>query len=107
MYRFSTHKVGYIKGKHMSNTNPQNPNSIAIPFFARYLEGQFGEISEDEMAAISGGADSVTTAYPSDSDADSGATTLKAPSDQEDSGWKMPEVNIPEIKMPSLPFKDY
>ena len=89
----------------MSKTNEQNPNSTVMPFFARYLEGQFGEISEEEMSAISGGANNVTLAYPSDSDVDGGATTLKAPSDQEDSGWRMPETNIPDIKMPSLPFK--
>lgn len=88
----------------MSNTNEQNPNSSVTPFFAHYLEGQFGEITEEEMAAINGGADVVTLAYPSDSDVDGGATTLKAPSDQEDSGWRMLETNIPDIKMPNLPF---
>ena len=63
----------------------------AVPFFARFLEGQnIAEMSEEESEAIGGGHEGedreiVTLKYPSD-DEDGGVMTEKFPSDQEDGG---------------------
>lgn len=74
----------------MSDMNSRNFNS-SIPFFARFLEGQFGaELSETEMASVSGGSEYVTLAYPSDVDVDGG-----------NKGYEFPSVDVP--KMPSMP----
>lgn len=68
----------------MSDINQQDLNSEAVPFFARYLEGQVcEELSEAEMEVVRGG--------------DSTATTLKYPSDQEDSGG----IGFPDTTIPS------
>jgi hypothetical protein len=86
----------------MSNIDKQDLNSQAVPFFARYLEGQFGEeLSEEEMAAVGGGANYVTMAYPSDTENDGGPVmTLKYPSDIEDDGGGLPD---PSNYTPTLP----
>ena len=74
----------------MSDMNSQNLNS-SIPFFACFLEGQFGaELSEAEMASVSGGSEYVTLAYPSDVDVDGG-----------NKGYEFPSIEMP--KMPSMP----
>ncbi|MEO1372802.1 MAG: microviridin/marinostatin family tricyclic proteinase inhibitor [Cyanobacteria bacterium J06635_10] len=40
----------------MSDNNNQEKNSSSVPFFIRYLEGQFLiEVSESEMDEIQGG----------------------------------------------------
>ena len=49
----------------MSDIDKQK--SKAVPFFARYLEGQtIQEMSEEEMEAMGGGRVGVTEKYPSD-----------------------------------------
>jgi len=62
----------------MSDNNNQEKNSSSVPFFARYLEGQFlAEVSEEEMDEVQGGFRhidfkdfdfpiAVTRKYPSD-----------------------------------------
>lgn len=64
----------------------------AVPFFARYLEGQINfieEISESESQDVGGGTTAMTLKYPSDNEEGSGdgkiAMTKKYPSDNEDS----------------------
>jgi hypothetical protein len=103
----------------MSDLNHQDPR--IVPFFARYLEGQLGEdLSEEEMAAVSGGSDVVTMAYPSDQEGGGGGAvtqkypsdnedgggggvmTKKYPSDQEDGGSGYPNLPMPE--MPQFPW---
>ena len=79
----------------MSDIKLEDLDSPAVPFFARYLEGQFCEdLSEEESSAVGGGTRFLTKKYPSDQE-DSGcftspikdqAQTLKYPSDQEDGG---------------------
>ncbi|MBE7384948.1 MAG: microviridin/marinostatin family tricyclic proteinase inhibitor [Leptolyngbya sp. SIO1E4] len=58
-------------------------NSQAIPFFARYLEGQsVQDLSEEDLKNISGGNGSGTTnKHPSDADEEH---TTKYPSDGDD-----------------------
>lgn len=68
----------------MSEMKPEDLNSQAVPFFARFLEGQNCEdLSDQQSEAISGGNIVVTQKYPSDSDE---AITQKYPSDNEDGG---------------------
>lgn len=84
----------------MSDINQQDLNSEAVPFFARYLEGQVcEELSEAEMEVVRGGDSTATTLkYPSDQeDSGGGAVTLKYPSDQEDSGG----IGFSDITIPS------
>ncbi|MEO1372804.1 MAG: microviridin/marinostatin family tricyclic proteinase inhibitor [Cyanobacteria bacterium J06635_10] len=58
----------------MSDNNNQEKNSPSVPFFARYLEGQFlSEVSEEEMDEVQGGLRHidfkdivVSRKYPSD-----------------------------------------
>ena len=73
----------------MSDKEKQGLQSEAVPFFARFLEGQGSEeLSDEEMQAIAGGKkkDVTTMKYPSDSDeGEDMITTLKYPSDNEDS----------------------
>ncbi|WP_257236708.1 microviridin/marinostatin family tricyclic proteinase inhibitor [Nostoc sp. 'Peltigera malacea cyanobiont' DB3992] len=53
----------------MSEIKPEDLNSQAVPFFARFLEGQKGEdLSDQESEAISGGQTFMTEKYPSDSE---------------------------------------
>ncbi|NJM67728.1 MAG: microviridin/marinostatin family tricyclic proteinase inhibitor [Acaryochloris sp. RU_4_1] len=101
----------------MTNIDQQNNHLEAVPFFARYLEGQVAEdLSEAEMAAVSGGqtvyptepdggigGGAVTQKYPSDNEdgGSGGVMTKKYPSDQEDSGSGFPNIPIPE--MPRFP----
>ncbi|MEH1837467.1 MAG: microviridin/marinostatin family tricyclic proteinase inhibitor [Nostoc sp.] len=91
----------------MSENKPEELNSQAVPFFARFLEGQsFEDLSDQESEGIGGGncrvtkkekhttvetrkhpsdqEDGVTKKYPSDSDEQ--FMTLKYPSDNEESG---------------------
>ncbi|WP_026732812.1 microviridin/marinostatin family tricyclic proteinase inhibitor [Fischerella sp. PCC 9605] len=62
----------------------------ALPFFARYLEGQFCEdLSEEEMNAVQGGWGATTLKYPSDNEEshnreDGIAVTKKYPSDADE-----------------------
>jgi putative ATP-grasp target RiPP len=80
----------------MSDTNSQNSNPM--PFFARFLEAQFGaELSEAEMASVSGGRKTMD---------DSEIVTLKYPSDVDgDTGYGSPgSVTIPSMPpMPEFP----
>jgi hypothetical protein len=64
----------------MSEISKQNSNFEAVPFFARYLEGQIEELSEEEMEAAIGGSINTTLKYPSDME-DAGSMTKKYPSD--------------------------
>jgi hypothetical protein len=79
----------------MSDIKVQDLDSPAVPFFARYLEGQYCEdLSPEESSAVGGGTIYLTKKYPSDHEDGSTvtskfrdlATTLKYPSDQEDGG---------------------
>jgi Serine endopeptidase inhibitors len=89
----------------MSNSNEHTP------FFARYLEGQIQDLSEEEMEAVAGGAmDVVTMRYPSDNEdaGDGEVTTKKYPSDQEDSGMGSTSKTVdcdfqPHSGYPSFP----
>lgn len=77
----------------MSDINTHNSNPM--PFFARFLEAQFGaELSETEMASVSGGMKTTD---------DKVATTLKYPSDADsDMGYRYPGSDMMP-KMPSMP----
>ncbi|MCL6752268.1 microviridin/marinostatin family tricyclic proteinase inhibitor [Nostoc sp. CCCryo 231-06] len=64
----------------MSENKPEELNSQAVPFFARFLEGQsFEDLSDKESEAIGGGSCGVTK-----KEKDELVQTLKFPSDQED-----------------------
>lgn len=103
----------------MSEFEQQDSKQEAVPFFARYLEGQIDymeDLSEEEMQSVAGGKRSVnhkrspgakdigggaiaTKKYPSDNE-DSGSdsiVTQKFPSDNEDSG----DGNVVTLKFPS------
>lgn len=80
----------------MSEINVNDLNSQAVPFFARYLEGQsVTDLSNEEVNAVRGGW-AITMAYPSDREDDLGITkcypsdlgdiavTHKYPSDTDD-----------------------
>lgn len=61
-----------------------NFNDKAVPFFARFLEGQFCEdLSEEEMEKVQGG---IRYAQPTRPKKDEIFTTLKYPSDNEEGG---------------------
>jgi len=71
-------------------SDKEKQNEKAVPFFARFLEGQHvAEMSEEESEAIGGGREGedmeiVTLKFPSD-DEDGGIdVTEKFPSDAED-----------------------
>ena len=72
----------------MSNMDKPEENSQAVPFFARYLEGQWcEELSEEEMNNVRGGRRfAMTRKYPSDWEDSGGCFTDKYPSDHEDGG---------------------
>ena len=80
--------------ENISSNEQQEQNALAVPFFIRYLEGQWEELSEEEMKAVGGGRGLMTKKYPSDSDEggaittklSDAAVTLKYPSDREDGG---------------------
>lgn len=67
----------------MSEKEKQGWQPEAVPFFARFLEGQgTEELSDEEMQAIAGGKKNkpvTTMKYPSDGD--EMLTTMKYPSD--------------------------
>ncbi|MEH1947262.1 MAG: microviridin/marinostatin family tricyclic proteinase inhibitor [Nostoc sp.] len=64
----------------MSENKPEELNSQAVPFFARFLEGQsLEDLSDEESKAIIGGCNNATN-----NNHDEGVQTLKFPSDQED-----------------------
>jgi hypothetical protein len=75
----------------MSLNEKQNLQQENVPFFARYLEQQIVELSEEEMETIVGGkkptSGMVTLRYPNDIDICPGpiAVTMKYPSDGDDS----------------------
>ena len=84
--------------ENIPSNDSQEPNSEAVPFFVRYLEGQLEELSEKEAESISGGlcGDNIKTRkYPSnheDVPEQGWPMTLKYPSDHEDvpeQGWPM------------------
>ncbi|MBD3886015.1 microviridin/marinostatin family tricyclic proteinase inhibitor [Phormidium tenue FACHB-886] len=65
----------------MSEINVNDLNSPAVPFFARYLEGQsVADLSNEEIDAVRGGLKAITMAYPSDQEGDLGVTK-RYPSD--------------------------
>jgi len=76
----------------MSDTPNKDLNQEALPFFARFLEGQdseeIEELSEEDMEAVAGGRQVVTRKYPSDSDEPHGShgrlVTRKYPSDNDE-----------------------
>ncbi|MEA5627147.1 microviridin/marinostatin family tricyclic proteinase inhibitor [Nostoc sp. UHCC 0251] len=73
----------------MSENKPEELNSQAVPFFARFLEGQsFEDLSDQESEEIGGGHIAVTKKYPSDNEEGGRGTfvTQKFPSDNEDGG---------------------
>ncbi|MBP5971188.1 microviridin/marinostatin family tricyclic proteinase inhibitor [Brasilonema sp. CT11] len=70
----------------MSDNDQQTSNDKAVPFFARYLEGQSCEdLSEEEMENIHGGYGK--TSAPAK---DGIVMTMKYPSDNEDGTKKAP-----------------
>ncbi|MHC5824912.1 MAG: microviridin/marinostatin family tricyclic proteinase inhibitor [Nostoc sp.] len=69
----------------MSEIKPEDLNSQAVPFFARFLEGQNGEdLSDQQSEAISGGQTAMTQKSPSDSEDGVVVATKKYPSDSDD-----------------------
>ncbi|WP_375480088.1 microviridin/marinostatin family tricyclic proteinase inhibitor [uncultured Nostoc sp.] len=70
----------------MSENQPEELNSQAVPFFARFLEGQtIEDLSDEESKAIIGGCNNATN-----NNNDEPVQTLKFPSDQEDSTGSIP-----------------
>ncbi|AVH71251.1 microviridin/marinostatin family tricyclic proteinase inhibitor [Nostoc sp. 'Lobaria pulmonaria (5183) cyanobiont'] len=64
----------------MSENKPEDLNSQAVPFFARFLEAQsIEDLSDEESKAIIGGCNNATNKKNDDL-----VQTLKFPSDQED-----------------------
>lgn len=77
----------------MSEKEQQPQKSSDLPFFARYLEGQYCEdLSEQEMEILGSQGQYITLAYPSDQEGkditnafqDFIAVTNKFPSDGDD-----------------------
>ena len=88
----------------MSENKPEELNSQAVPFFARFLEGQnFEDLSEQESEAISGGSCHFTTKNKKNKDPI--VQTRKFPSDQEDGVTKKASSDSDEqfmtLKFPS------
>lgn len=68
----------------MSEIKPEDLNSQAVPFFARFLEGPNCEdLCDQQSEAISGGHTVVSQKYPSDNE-DGGVATRKYPSDNDE-----------------------
>ncbi|AFY55913.1 Serine endopeptidase inhibitor [Rivularia sp. PCC 7116] len=86
----------------MSEKENKKINSNAVPFFARYLEGQYCEdLSEEEMDRVHGGLskrEKISKRYPND--LKDIVTTMKYPSDHEDSSPKHPPIAMTK-KYPS------
>lgn len=76
----------------------QSENSQAVPFFARYLEGQFTDVSAEEAEKLAGGKGIQTRKAPSDSDEDFSIFTMKHPSDSDDVNF---DINMFTRKHPS------
>ena len=78
----------------MSEKN-KNLDSHAVPFFARYLEGQYCEdLSEEEMDEVHGGLSKrekikIDPSHPKDI-----VMTMKYPSDNEDSSPRPPSIGM-------------
>ncbi len=94
----------------MSSDSKHDLNEVSVPFFARYLEGQIQDLSEEEMAEISGGSMMTTLRYPSDNEdaGDGTVVTKKYPSDHEDVGMGMTSKTVdcdflPHSNFPSFP----
>mgnify|MGYP001798472241 CR=1 FL=1 len=79
----------------MSQKDEKKVNSHSVPFFARYLEGQYCEdLSEEEMNEVHGGLSKrekikIDPSHPKDI-----VMTMKYPSDNEDSSPKHPPVGM-------------
>ncbi|MEO1432308.1 MAG: microviridin/marinostatin family tricyclic proteinase inhibitor [Cyanobacteria bacterium J06632_19] len=86
----------------MSEKDKEKFNSNAVPFFARYLEGQYCEdLSEEEMDQVHGGLSKgkkIIKGHPYN--LKDIVTTLKYPSDNEDSSPKHPPIAMTK-KYPS------
>lgn len=80
----------------MSDNQHQNDNSQALPFFARYLEGQYSEnmedLSEEEMQEVQGGL-KISPQIHTRPKLDEIFVSLKYPSDQEDGGHPPTDVS--------------
>ena len=100
------------QNENLPNPDQQESNSPVVPFFARYLEGQLEDLSQEAAESISGGTCDnligeivehltgtekdpipVTKKYPSDHE--DLAVTLKYPSDQEEGDF------VTTLKYPS------
>lgn len=70
----------------MSENKPEELNSQAVPFFARFLEGQsFEDLSDEESEGIGGGNYGLTKKKSGLTKKNKGKVqTKKFPSDQED-----------------------
>ncbi|MDY6900276.1 MAG: microviridin/marinostatin family tricyclic proteinase inhibitor [Cyanobacteriota bacterium] len=76
----------------MSENNKKKIDSNAVPFFARYLEGQYCEdLSEEEMDEVHGGLSKPAKDI---------VVSMKYPSDHEDSSPKHPPIAVTK-KYPS------
>ncbi len=66
----------------MSEKQRENQDKKAVPFFARYLESQLPEdlrdLSEEESESVTGGAQFTTLKFPSDNE-ESGHRTVTNP----------------------------
>lgn len=90
----------------MPENRQEDLNTQAVPFFARFLEGQNCEdLTDEESEAVSGGKIGHTRKYPSDCEDGNGVTgkrrdqdivvTMKYPSDHEEEG------EVVTLKFPS------
>lgn len=69
----------------MSENKPKELNSQAVPFFARFLEGQsFEDLSDEESEGIGGGSCGLTKKDKAQTKNYPKPQTKKFPSDQED-----------------------
>ncbi|MGK7898740.1 MAG: microviridin/marinostatin family tricyclic proteinase inhibitor [Xenococcus sp. (in: cyanobacteria)] len=84
--------------ENIPNDDRQESNSPAVPFFVRYLERQFEDLSDEESESIGGSMCDIPTTrkYPSDNeDGSEIVTTQKYPSDHEEG------LEITTLKYPS------
>ncbi|MEO0685543.1 MAG: microviridin/marinostatin family tricyclic proteinase inhibitor [Cyanobacteria bacterium J06649_11] len=85
----------------MSEKDNKNFNSNAVPFFARYLEGQYCEnLSEEEMDEVYGGLSKPEKIKIDPSHPKYLVMTMKYPSDNEDNSPKHPPFAVTK-KYPS------